>query len=98
EGRRDQRRVQLIERERIVEERRVEHRARDRDFTAVHHYDLTPSAAAQAPVRHSSVPSVAHAAPSIESQGISHAFSARLTTSAMPQMAAYARSRCQPTS
>src|SRR5262249_26356120 len=87
----DQRTVQLLERQRIVEERGVDDRARDRQLAGRH---VPPPlarvagelrrrrlikereafrrarTAVQPAVRNISVPSVAHAAPSIDSAGI----------------------------
>src|SRR5262245_57194688 len=113
----DQRTRQLLERQRIVEEGRVDDRPRDRQLAARHGITTRPATVGRRPerlallfriarrrtiaqpaVRNISVPSVAQAAPSIDSAGISRAFSARFTTSARAQSVAYARWPSQPTS
>ena len=98
EVRLDQRLVQLIERDRVIEQPRVDDRARDGELVprhtgspAVAAIDRAPrvaSASTQPHVRNTSVPSVAHAAPSIDIDGSSRAFSTMLMTSATPQIAA----------
>src|SRR5262249_24078585 len=99
--------VELFERQRIVEERSVDDASRDCPLVRCEHHAPTAPAATivlvrrtaatcspttQAAVRNTSVPSVAHAAPSIDNTGTSCALSARLTSSAAPQAAAYHRS------
>src|SRR5439155_23323322 len=113
--------AQLLERQWIVEQGRVDHRSRDCQLPARHR--ITPPSLARAAgelrrgglgkerepfrrartitqpaVRNTSVPSVAHAAPSIDSAGMSRALSARFTTSASAHSPAYARWPSQPTS
>ena len=67
----DQRRVQLFERERVVEDRRINDRTYDGQFMASHagigHHEA-PSRGIPL-VTHSSVPSVAQAAPSMAKAG-----------------------------
>src|SRR5262249_55567518 len=115
----DERAVQFLQRQRVLEERRVDDGARDRHFagrhqrappslwrTAAEPWPGRPASAnaraapgraaavhtaiAHPIVRTASVPSVAHAAPSIDRAGIRRAFSARFTASAVADSAAYA--------
>src|SRR5262245_31560869 len=103
----DQRLMELLEGQRIVEQRRIDHASRDRQFIRCQHHAPTAPAATNRParrdattcrptthaaVRNTSVPSVAHAAPSMDSAGMSCAFRPRLTTKATAHAAAYQRS------
>ena len=88
----------------VVEERRVDDASRDGPLIRCeHHAPTTPDRAragpsqrrrtcsptTQAAVRNTSVPSVAHAAPSMDSAGTSCVLRPMLTSSAAPHVAAY---------